>query len=389
MISKPLWGIRVLGLAGVLAISLAATGASAVSNCFGREPTWIGTAGPDTYHGNAGTDVLSGVGGNDALYGEGGNDFICGGEGNDTITGGRGNDRLSGEAGADLLLGSPGDDRLLGGPGNDTLKGQAGDDSLDGGSETDTVNGGPGSDSCFGENRASCEIFPPTGCSNPARVPGTPLAANVTVVGSNAFHTHSSFGLCTGGVCDYDYLEFVVELRNDGAAWVNLNRATINIYDGSGGLIGKRFASAEAGALGPGERTVLTEKTPSFIYDPGEFNHYPWGWASWDLVMNATLEAPSTYDDLVMAASGLAIPPKGSLGLKATGTATNTLGKDIHDVSWWVALYDSAGRLINVATAFDFVYPEAVPPGGEVSFEVTFSGPICYASARSGASGGE
>lgn len=62
MISKRLWGTRVLGLAGMLAISLAATGASAVSNCFGREPTWIGTAEPDTYHGSASTDVLSGVG---------------------------------------------------------------------------------------------------------------------------------------------------------------------------------------------------------------------------------------------------------------------------------------------------------------------------------------
>ncbi len=32
----------------------------------------------------------------------------------------------------------------------------------------------------------------------------------------------------------------------------------------------------------------------------GELNHYPAGWASWELVLNATVAAPGADDDLVI-----------------------------------------------------------------------------------------
>ena len=252
-------------LPGVL---VTADATMSLPRCFGRTPTIIGTEGDDTLSGTTESDVIVGLGGKDTITGEGRIDFICGGDGDDTISGGRGNDSISGDAGNDLILGGVGNDRVLGSAGNDTLKGQDGDDTLTGGLGTDNTVGGPGTDTCAtSETRTSCEVVPPSGCTAGSRVPAIPVTTNVTVVGSNAYHTHSSFGICTGGICDYDYLDFVVELRNDTGSSVRLGKATINIYDALGTKIGTRYANAKADALAPGQATVLTETMPSILFD--------------------------------------------------------------------------------------------------------------------------
>src|ERR671932_1089999 len=58
---------------------------AAVRKCFGRTPTIVGTAGPDTLRGTRGSDVIAGLKGNDKISGLGGNDFICGGWGLDSL----------------------------------------------------------------------------------------------------------------------------------------------------------------------------------------------------------------------------------------------------------------------------------------------------------------
>jgi hypothetical protein len=370
----------VLASTSLVLVGVLVTAGSAVSavTCFGKAPTITGTPGDDMLEGN------------DTIKGLGGADRICGGNGNDVIDGGGGKDSLRGDAGDDQLTGAAGADRIVGDDGNDTLRGRGGNDTLDGGPGTDSAIGGAGTDTCTAETKDACEVIPPTGCSNPARYPAVPVTTNVTVVGSNAFATHSSFGICTGGVCDYDYLEFRAEVRNNTGSPIRLGGATINIYTGGGALIGKRFASFEAGALAPGERTVLTESMPSMLYTSGEYNHFPAGWGSWELVVNATVASPGDYDDVIIR-SRLSSLTRDSRGqVSALGSAANSLGAEINSVNWWVVLYDSAGRLINVGTDFDFLYPEGVPPGGDVAFDLSIpsSGPTCFSSARWGASGG-
>jgi hypothetical protein len=123
------------------------------------------------------------------------------------------------------------------------------------------------------------------------------------------------------------------------------------------------------------------------LYYQGELNHYPTGWASWELVLNATVAAPGEYDDVVIGSrlSSLAAGTYG--GLNAQGAAVNTLGGPIDWVVWWVALYDAGGHLINVASDLDV--PDALAPGAEVLFDVTISSaePTCFATARAGAAG--
>ena len=220
-----------------------------------------------------------------------------------------------------------------------------------------------------------------------SRVPATPVTTNVTVMGSNAYHTHSSFGICTGGICDYDYLDFVVELSNDTGSSVRLGKATIYIYDALGTKIGTRYANAKADALAPGQATVLTETMPSMLYTQGELNHYPAGWASWELVLNATVAAPGAYDDVIIGSRLSSLTAGAGGNLAASGAAVNTLGSPIDWVVWWVALYDARGRLINVASGLDV--PDGLAPGDEVLFEVTIPSaePTCFATARAGAAG--
>ena len=375
---------RVLGLAGVLVISMAVAAAGAdvpPVMCFGRVPTIAGSDASETLNGTADSDVIVGLGGNDTINGGAGADFICGGTGNDTIYGDEGKDRLNGEGGADRVEGGAGDDRLLGASGNDLLNGGAGADSTTGGAGTDTC--------AEAETRASCEVIPPSDCSNPARVPATPQTTNVTVTGSNAFHTHSSVGTCTDSICDYDYLDFVVELRNNTGASIRLGKATIRVYDGAHALIGTRYDYAEAGALAPGERTVLIETMPSWFYSTGEYNHYPAGWASWELTLSATFVAPSEWDDVIIGSrlSSLAAGTGGDL--TASGAAVNTTGAPLDEATWWVALYDSAGRLINVGWGLDTFYGDPLAPGATAPFEVTIQSdePVCFATARVGAAG--
>lgn len=379
----------VLILIALASLVMTAGAASSAPDCFGRAPTITGSADDDTLEGSSGPDVIVGLGGNDTINGLGGADRICGGDGNDVINGGAGRDRLRGDAGNDRLVGGGGSDTLLGDEGNDTLQGRGGDDLLTGGAGTDTAAGGAGTDTCQAESPGGCEVLAPTGCTNPAPRPATVDAANVTVVGSNAFTHHSSFGLCTDGVCDYDYLDFRAEVRNASGSSIRLGGATIFIYDGVGSLIGKRFARFEAGALAPGQRTVLTETMPSWMYDAGEYNHFPAGWASWKLEIRATVAAPGSYDDRIIGGGLSSLTRDASGNVSGSGSAVNSLATEISDVNWWVVLYDAGGHLINVSTEFEFLYPEGLAPGSRLPFTTTVYSfePTCFASARWGASG--
>jgi len=59
--------------------------------------------------------IIDAGAGNDVVFGGGGNDVIYGGAGNDWLFGGRGNDVLIGGGGRDMLFGQGGDDVLVGG----------------------------------------------------------------------------------------------------------------------------------------------------------------------------------------------------------------------------------------------------------------------------------
>lgn len=157
----------VLLAAGGSASPAAGTDAGQAPLCLGLPATYVGTDGADDLRGTAGDDVIVGLGGDDFIVGYGGNDRICGGAGNDTITAGPGNDRVQGGPGKDVIVGGPGRDVLRGGGGADNLKGDdgndrlfggGGNDRLDGGPGNDYLDGGPGTDTCFGENRAACEL---------------------------------------------------------------------------------------------------------------------------------------------------------------------------------------------------------------------------------------
>ncbi len=382
--------VAVFGWLLLFSLLMIGGAASSATNCFGKAPTVTGTAGDDPLSGTAGADVIVGLGGNDTIDGLGGADRICGGDGDDVINGGAGNDNLNGDSGSDRVLGGPGADKALGGEGNDTLQGQGGNDSLNGGPGTDNAAGGIGTDTCVAETSSGCEVVPPTGCSNPARLPATVTATNVAVVGSNAFTHHSSFGLCVSpGVCDYDYLDFRAEVRNNTGSYLDLGTAEIAIYNGSGTRIGTRFAYFEADVLAPGQRTVLTETVPSMIYTQGETPRFPYGWASWELIIDATAGSPGSYDDVIIGSGLVSITREASGGVEADGVAVNTLAGEITDINWWVVLYDSAGRLINAGTDFDFRYPDGLAPGERADMEATLYswGPTCFATVGWGASG--
>jgi len=85
----------------------------AYETCAGRNPTILGSNGPDQIQGTAGDDVIHGLGGADAIDGGGGHDIICGGTGDDSLTGG---------SGPDLLLGGGGIDSCLSGESNRTCE---------------------------------------------------------------------------------------------------------------------------------------------------------------------------------------------------------------------------------------------------------------------------
>lgn len=364
--------------------------ASSAVDCFGQAATMTGTPGDDLLEGTPGRDVIVGLGGNDTISGLGGADRICGGDGDDVTRGDAGADRLDGGAGNDRLAGGGGADLVLGGDGADTLRGQGGDDNLAGGGGADAAAGGLGSDTCVAETRGTCEVLPPTGCSNPALRPAIADTTNVTLVGSNAFTHHSSLGLCVSpGVCDYDYLDLRAEVRNDTGRYVQLGRAEIAIYNASGARIGTRFAYFETDVLAPGERTVLAETVPSMLYTEGETPRYPQGWTSWKLIASATFGSADQYDDVRIGSRVSSLTRDSGGEVTAEGAAVNTLGTEINDVNWWVVLYDASGRLINAATAFDFLYPEGLAPGGEVPLSITVYSwePTCFATARWGASG--
>lgn len=175
--------------------------------CFGKNPTIVGTNGPDVEDGTFGRDVIKVFAGNDTVRGDadfagepgGARDFICLGDGDDTadgaaksdrIAGGPGNDTLDGDnfpsPFGDFLTGGAGDDTFTGGQGTDVIVGGSGNDTVDNGTGTvnqgadrvaagsgddtineasdgsiDTVRGGPGEDTCIldpADRARSCEI---------------------------------------------------------------------------------------------------------------------------------------------------------------------------------------------------------------------------------------
>jgi predicted outer membrane repeat protein len=93
-------------------------GGAAKGTCFGKEPTIMGTAGPDKIQGTPGADVIRGLAGKDTIRGLGGGDLLCGGSDNDKLLGGAGEDTLIGGRGSDRLFGGGGIDLLYAGTPN-------------------------------------------------------------------------------------------------------------------------------------------------------------------------------------------------------------------------------------------------------------------------------
>ena len=100
------WSAPVGAILGALVVASlvawCAPGAGAAApeeTCFGRQPTIVGTDGPDVLVGTDGPDVILAGGGNDKVEGMGGDDRLCGGEGDDFLSGGDGEDMLSGGPG--------------------------------------------------------------------------------------------------------------------------------------------------------------------------------------------------------------------------------------------------------------------------------------------------
>lgn len=107
--------MRIHVLAAAVMVSTAiswavASPATAAPTCGGKEATWVGTRGPDTFRGTPGRDVVVALVGADDIWGMGGDDVLCGGPGNDGIHGGQGHDRIFGGLGADTLTGDLGND---------------------------------------------------------------------------------------------------------------------------------------------------------------------------------------------------------------------------------------------------------------------------------------
>jgi hypothetical protein len=127
--------------------------AQAGPTCFGRTPTFVGTAGPDEFTGGPGVDVIAGLGGGDTLSGGPGADFVCGGPGVDFIdytsadpeptSKAFGNDHLCGGPGWDFLQGASDNPGV---PDNDIMRGKGGRDFLDGFMGDDDLAGGTGAD---------------------------------------------------------------------------------------------------------------------------------------------------------------------------------------------------------------------------------------------------
>lgn len=133
---------RYAGLCSVVtAVALVATPLPAnagVPDCFGEEPTIVGTEGDDYLEGTSGHDVIQALGGNDYVEAYGGNDLVCGHTGNDDVAGITGHDKLSGGKGDDFLNPGSGNDVLRGGDGADRLLPKWHFDQ--------TLDGGPGVD---------------------------------------------------------------------------------------------------------------------------------------------------------------------------------------------------------------------------------------------------
>jgi Ca2+-binding RTX toxin-like protein len=128
-----------LGVPGLIALGLPATGAQAAAPlCWGKPATIVGTPGPDRLIGQSGVA--------DVIWGGGGDDYILGGDY-------YGDDAVPGRA-ADLLCGETGNDYVYGGPGPDKLNGGDGDDEVDGAYGNDTVQGNTGHDVLIDESMA-------------------------------------------------------------------------------------------------------------------------------------------------------------------------------------------------------------------------------------------
>ena len=143
-------------IASLLVGSFPTVSAIAGTQCFGREPTIVGTEGRDKLEGTQGSDVIVGLGDTDKIYGFGGDDFICAGSGErqlpdeetggtysvgDNAYGGGGNDHIDGQGDVDSLWGQGGDDEILSSAGGGYLDGGDGFDAIEGGSEFEQIRG--------------------------------------------------------------------------------------------------------------------------------------------------------------------------------------------------------------------------------------------------------
>jgi Ca2+-binding RTX toxin-like protein len=144
-----------------LLLSLMPAANAGTEQCFGREPTIVGTEGEDELDGTPGSDVIVGLGGPDRIYGLEGKDFICAGSGEkevpdedmggtytvgDYVHGGKGHDEVDGGPARDALYGAAGNDWLNGGEGAAVLLGRGGDDTLIGADGIDDFDGDKGAD---------------------------------------------------------------------------------------------------------------------------------------------------------------------------------------------------------------------------------------------------
>lgn len=106
---------RVCSAMGALMLVLPATPAhAAVPDCFGKEPTIVGTEDADFLEGTGEADVIQALAGDDTIYGYAQNDLLCGDVGDDEIYGVIGHDKMSGGAGNDTIVPGGGGDVLRG-----------------------------------------------------------------------------------------------------------------------------------------------------------------------------------------------------------------------------------------------------------------------------------
>jgi Ca2+-binding RTX toxin-like protein len=132
---------RLALLALILPALLWTIPAQAATQCWGKNPTKVGTPGNDVIFGTDRADVIAGLGGHDIIKGRGGADLLCGGDNDDEVYGDKGADKVGGDNNNDSVFGGAGNDRLNGGSSfeGDIFDGGPGDDVMTASSHWDFV----------------------------------------------------------------------------------------------------------------------------------------------------------------------------------------------------------------------------------------------------------